>query len=68
MRTDSEIKMSGFEILSHNLGVIETERFIALIQREKFDYTKWRENLFKGLSGEEISRRAMEFQKTLKNK
>ena len=66
MRTDSEIKMSGFEILNHNLGMVETERFIALIQREKFDYTKWRENLFNGLSGKAISKRAMEFQNTLK--
>jgi hypothetical protein len=67
MRTDSEIKLAGFEILSNNLGMVETERFIALIQREKFDYTKWREDLFDGLSGEEISKRAMEFQATLKN-
>jgi len=66
MRTDSEIKMSGFEILNHNLGMVETERFIALIQREKFDYTKWRENIFNGLSGKEISKRAKEFQNTLK--
>lgn len=57
MRTDSEIKISGFEILSKNLGMVEAERFIALIQREKFDYTKWRENLFSELSGEEISKR-----------
>jgi len=68
MRTDTEIKMAGYELLSNNLGMVEAERFIALIQREKFDYTKWRENLFKGLSGEEISKRAMEFQQTLKNK
>jgi len=68
MRTDNEIKMAGYELLSNNLGMVEAERFIALIQREKFDYTKWRENLFKGLSGEEISKRAMEFQQTLKNK
>ncbi len=68
MRTDTELKMAGYEILSNNLGMVEAERFIALIQREKFDYTKWRETLFKGLSGEEISKRAMEFQQTLKNK
>jgi hypothetical protein len=68
MRTDTEIKMAGYELLSNNLGMVEAERFIALIQREKFDYTKWRENLFKGLSGEEISERAMEFQQTVKNK
>ncbi len=68
MRTDSEIKMSGFEILNHNLGMVETERFIVLIQRERFDYTKWREDLFDGLSGNEISKKAMEFQDTLKNR
>lgn len=68
MRTDTEIKMAGFELLSNNLGIVEAEKFIALIQREKFDYTKWRENLFNGLSGEEISKRAMEFQQILKNK
>ncbi len=57
--TDTEIKVKGFEILSKYIGLIETERFIALIQSEKFDYTKWRENLFNGLSGEEISKLAM---------
>ena len=68
MRTDSEIKKSGFDILNRNLGMVEAERFITLIQREKFDYTKWRENLFDGLSGHEISKKAMEFQETLKHK
>ncbi len=68
MRTDSEIKMSGFEVLNHNLGMVETERFIVLIQRERFDYTKRREDLFDGLSGNEISKKAMEFQDTLKNR
>jgi len=31
-------------------------------------YTKWRENLFEGLSGEEISKKAMALQNNLKNK
>jgi hypothetical protein len=66
MRTDSEIKMSGFEALNHNLGMVETEKFIALIQREKFDYTKWRGNLFENLSGKDISKKAMTFQEELK--
>jgi hypothetical protein len=48
--------------------MVETERFIVLIQRERFDYTKWREDLFDGLSGNEISKKAMEFQDTLKNR
>ena len=66
MKADSEIKRLGFEILNQHLGIVETERFIALIQREQFDYTKWRENLFDGLSGVEISKRAMAFQNEIK--
>jgi hypothetical protein len=61
MRVDAEIKVLGFEILTRHLGLVEAERFITLIQREKFDYTQWRQNLFAELNGEEISRRAMEF-------
>lgn len=57
---DTEIKLLGFEVLVHHLGLVEAERFITLIQREKFDYTQWREHLFATLNGEEISRQAME--------
>ena len=35
---------------------------------ERFDYTKWREDLFDGLSGTKISEKAMKFQNTLKNR
>ncbi len=62
MKADAEIKVSGFEILSRHLGLVEAERFITLIRREKFDYTQWRQSLFTGLEGEEISRQAMDFQ------
>lgn len=61
MKVDAEIKILGFEVLARHLGLVEAERFIALVQREKFDYTQWRQNLFAGLSGEAISRQAMEF-------
>jgi hypothetical protein len=63
MRPDSEVKMLGLEKLNESLGIVDAERFVALIQRERFDYTKWRENLFEGLSGREISKKAMELQK-----
>jgi len=59
MITDTEIKTKGFEVLARYLGDIEAERFIALIQREPFDYTKWRQGMDEDLSIEEISRRAM---------
>jgi hypothetical protein len=57
--TDTEIKIKGLQILTESLGDVEAERFIALIQREPFDYTKWRQGLDEGLSISEISRRAM---------
>ena len=64
MITDTEIKTKGFQILAQYLGDIEAERFVALIQREPFDYTRWRQDLDEDLSLEEISRKAM----TLRNK
>lgn len=65
MITDSEIKSKGLEILSQQLGDVEAERFIALIKREPFDYTQWRQTLLdEDASIEEISRRAMKQAKT----
>jgi len=55
--TDTEIK--GTQILAKYLGDVEMEKFIALIQREPFDYTEWRKDIDDGLSIEEISRNAM---------
>ncbi len=63
MITDSEIKQNGITTLIENLGLVETERFIALIQRESFDYTKWRRKLWKGKTIREISKEAMKFNK-----
>jgi len=59
MLSNIEIKIKGFDLLSSQMGLVEMERFITLIQESKFDYTKWRANLFNGLSGEEISKLAM---------
>ena len=63
---DNEIKLRGFELLSQNMGLVDAERFICLIQRERFDYAKWRQTLFEGTNGEEISRRAMAFRRSTK--
>ena len=59
---DVELKLRGFELLAQNMGLVDAERFICLIQRERFDYTKWRQTLFQGVEGEELSRRAMALQ------
>lgn len=63
MITDTEIKSKGFQILAKYLGDVESERFIALIQREPFDYTKWHQQMDKEASIEEISHSAMSLRK-----
>lgn len=59
MITDTEIKAKGIQVLAQHLGDVEAERFIALIQREPFDYTKWHQEMDEELSVEEISHKAM---------
>ena len=63
MKADTLIRNEGMEVLAKNLGMVEAERFIMLIQREQFDYTKWQENLFENMTIEEISKRATEHRK-----
>lgn len=63
MMTDTELRLKGIQVLTNQLGDVEAERFVALIQREPFDYTKWREELDEDLSIEEISEKAMKLRK-----
>lgn len=63
MITDTEIKVKGIQLLSQYLGDVEAERFIALIQREPFDYTKWHQEQEEQFSIEELSQRAMALRK-----
>ena len=67
MRTDTVIRNDGTQVLMDNLGLVEAERFIMLIQRESFDYTKWQENLFENMSIEEISQKAADHRKNSQN-
>ena len=44
--TDTELKCKCFTILSQQVGNVELERFVMLLNRDTFDYTEWRkENL-----------------------
>ncbi len=65
MMTDTEIRLKGLQVLTEYIGDIEAERFIALIQREPFDYTKWRQGMDEDLSIEEISKKAMALRRKL---
>ena len=60
MITDAEIKQRGIKALIADLGNVQAERFISLIIREPFDYTKWQRDLWPDESVEELSKKAME--------
>ena len=60
MKSDTVIRNEGMKALLDNLGMVEAERFIMLIQKDPFDYTKWQENLFEDMSIEEIHEKAAE--------
>ena len=59
MITDEEIKLEGMKALVAALGDLQAERFITLIMRAPFDYTKWQKDLWLECSVTDISREAM---------
>lgn len=58
MKTDTDIRFEGIRALMQALGTVEAERFIALINRERFDYTEWRKNQWQDETVESLSARA----------
>jgi len=60
MKTDNEIIQAGFDSIFSNLGMVEAERFIMLIKRDKFDYTKWQTQLWGQESVESLSAKAQQ--------
>jgi len=67
MITDTEIRIKGFEALISALGEVDAERFITLIMRKPFDYTKWHKSLGADRSVIECSNHAMQFIKNEKD-
>jgi len=59
MITEEELKVQGVRALIAALGDVEAERFVSLLTRAPFDYTKWRASLWPDFSVEELSRDAM---------
>ena len=61
MTNTVEIMNRGMECLTEKLGVVEAERFISLIIREKFDYTKWQRQYFDAMNPGEFKKQAVEY-------
>ena len=61
MRTDTLLRCDGMKILAQHLGIVEAERFVAIIQREPFDYTEWRQHLFNNVPLEDFLENAKNY-------
>lgn len=59
MITDEELKVQGVRALIAALGEVQAERFVSLLTRAPFDYTKWQANLWPDVEVEDLSRAAM---------
>ena len=67
MKADALIRTEGMNALIKTLGLIDAERFMMLIQKETFDYTKWQEGLFEDMTIEEIFNNAAELRNRSKS-
>lgn len=63
MASDIEIMDRGINCLLEKLGVIETERFISVINREKFDYTEWQRQRFDNMNSDAFNEAAVAYSK-----
>jgi len=65
MRTDTVLRCDGMKALVEQLGIVEAERFVALIQREPFDYTEWRQSLFENVPLDVFLENARQYSESL---
>ena len=57
----NEILERGMNCLLEKLGTIETEQFISVILRERFDYTEWRRRYFDNVSADSFNEEAVRY-------
>jgi len=67
MRTNTVLKDDGMRILAEHLGLVEAERFIVLLRREPFNYTDWRQGLYKDVPLETFLDDAQKFRNSIAN-
>ena len=66
MRSDPVLKSQGMKILAESLGLVEAERFIALVKRESFDYTEWQRELYPDVPLKTFLQNAADFRRKQK--
>ena len=62
MISECEIMDKGMTCLIRELGIVEAEYFIVNIKKDRFDYTKWRQNQFNDMSLDELNQAAAAYE------
>lgn len=58
-----ELADEGMNCLTTHFGIIGAEEFIAMVLREKLDYTKWRERYYDTFAPDEFHQKAVAYAK-----
>ena len=59
----ADVLSKGMNALIESLGIIEAEHFISIVNRERFDYTKWQREYFDRMAPDELMEKAVQFSK-----
>jgi hypothetical protein len=61
--TDTVLSQNAVKCLVDKFGIVDTQRFISLINKERFDYTEWQRDLYNDMTAEELFTAASEWHK-----
>ncbi|MDR1533595.1 MAG: hypothetical protein LBU64_00635 [Planctomycetota bacterium] len=64
MKADAIVRLEAIDALIDKLGEVDAERFVQMIKKENFDYTRWRDSLWPGKSVDEIHEQAIAYEQT----
>ena len=65
--TDTVLGIEAIKCLIERFGVVRTERFISLLIKEPFDYTKWQTDLYSDMSVNELFDAASSWKESLES-
>lgn len=64
MKTDIELKSDAMKLLRSHLGLVESERFLTLMLREPFDYTRWKQEQWNESTVADLAEKARKLRQT----
>ncbi len=62
--SESELTAKCMNVLFDQVGPVEAERFVYILNRENFDYTEWQKSLFAGETMESLASKVRGYRAT----